>query len=118
MAFVLKPGKTYTDRYGHSGASFYAVISRITDVNKNRLEALFTVDIYLSKETAKTPSLYPIENRLYTLKGEDFEKWYSRPLAQNQGLDPYKQLYLYLESVVDPETKKFAWEDWQSDEVL
>lgn len=115
MGLILRSGKSYTDRYGHSGASFYAVISRITDVNKKRLEALFTVDIYLSKEAAKN-SFYAVESRSYILKGEDFEKWYSRPLIQNQGLDPYKQLYLYLESVVDPESKEFVWDDWQSDE--
>ncbi|GET38867.1 hypothetical protein [Microseira wollei] len=115
MGLILKIGKIYTERYGHSGSSFYAKIGRISDVNKSKLEALFTVDVYLSKD-ASNQQLYPVQSLLYTLKGEDFQKWYSKPLMENQGLDPDQQLYLYLQTVVDPEINQQAWKDWQPDQ--
>lgn len=115
MALILKPGKTYTDRYGHTGSDFYSRIGRISDVNKSRQEVLFSVEIYLNKY-ASDRGLYPVDIISFVMKDKDFVNWYVKPLVENNGIDPYKQLYLCLESIAD-EKGKLVWENWQSDEM-
>lgn len=100
MGLILKTGKKYTDRYGHTGSDFYAKIGKISDVSKAKQEVFFTVEIYINKE-ASDRGLYPINIISSVMKNEDFDNWYVKPLVKNNGIDPYKQLYLYLETLTD-----------------
>ena len=114
MGLMLRSGKAYTDRYRHTGSDFYAKIGKTSDVDRNKQEVLFTVEFYLDKD-ASDRSLYPANNAIFVMKADDFYAWYSEPLLENKGINPYKQLYLYLQGVTD-EAGSLVWEDWQSDE--
>lgn len=126
MAYVLKDGKTYTDRYGQVHTSLYAIISDVIYVNKdNKVNVI--LKIFVSQE-AKNNGSEPLihgqkvcEN--WTTAAEepvavnDFDDFFGITVLNQLNKNVIKQSYIYwaqetrygIVSDINPS-------DWESDE--
>jgi len=91
MALILKPNKSFEDRFGNIHTGAYLVIDQV-NTHKRRKSCLIVVEIYRSKEDLLAGKV-PVEQRNYTVFGED----YDGNMSCDKILDnEFKTAYLYL----------------------
>jgi len=126
MAIILKNGKTFEDKFGNVYEDAYGVVDQCNGNKKDKLQYV-VLEIYKDVE-ARAAKKVPIAQFNYTIRGADFDTFFSAG-ALEASTDQYEKAYAYILQVtkvigteVDEETgesidiTELVWPDWQSDE--